>query len=476
MTLRAALRATMALVAVSLASALPADAQTVTPPGGAVFGIGAGATSVSAAVVMTMPNGTKIPIGVLNPTTGAFAPSGLGAVQTTAAQALSAAQSSLQPGNALSELVAVSAAARTNLGLGTAATLPVGSGGVASYGDNRIPSPNATGDQQITGPDGATLGVVNVLPAFYGAVEALHFVPGNTNAGATLLCQHSGDSLLSQSVSCNIVMSGEGRFRTGGGDGLYLEVLPPGAPVASAVQMTPGTTANFAGVTYGCLPITQSSCVINITPTGSAGIAIGQGSQSTQQGAIAAGFNTTIFGNPFSFYSGHYASDRSGRGPSGGRCHQSSWVAVGSGAFTGGGNQDCSQTLATTITNATAAQLTVDGTSNVSAIRSVPVEPNGHGTFDAAIECSNLTSGDAAVWLFRGSFSRVVNTMRFPYLPAGYGTSLSGSTAAGGMGTMTLALTPNTTNGNFQFQATPPSGNTATISCDGRVYYMQRIG
>ncbi len=166
MKLRTALAAITALVSVALAAARPAEALQTAAPGGAVFVILPGATATSATVAMAMPSGVPIAIGVLNPTTGLFSPSGLGsetarataaegqnasgivangtAISTEATLArkneaanAAAAAAALQPGNALSELAAVSAAARANLGLGTAAVAGLGQpNGAASLGSS----------------------------------------------------------------------------------------------------------------------------------------------------------------------------------------------------------------------------------------------------------------------------------------------------------------------------------------------------
>ncbi len=153
MKLRTALAAMTALLSVAFVAARPVEALQAAAPGGAVIVILPGATATSATVAKAMSNGVPIAIGVLNPTTGLFSPSGLDseiaraiaaegqnassiaangtAMSTEAALArknestnAAAAAAALQPSNALSEL----AAARVNLGLGTAATMGVGLG------------------------------------------------------------------------------------------------------------------------------------------------------------------------------------------------------------------------------------------------------------------------------------------------------------------------------------------------------------
>ncbi len=108
MKLRTALAATIALVSVALTAARPAEALQAAAPGGAVFVILPGATATSATVAMAMPNGVPIAIGVLNPTTGLFSPSGLGSetARATAAEvsngtAISAEKSRAQAAESL---------------------------------------------------------------------------------------------------------------------------------------------------------------------------------------------------------------------------------------------------------------------------------------------------------------------------------------------------------------------------------------
>ncbi len=80
--LLAALIATTALTSIALVPVQPAAALAPTPPDGAVFAILPGATVTAATVVMQTPGRMPIPIGVLNPTTGTFVPSGLSAVHS----------------------------------------------------------------------------------------------------------------------------------------------------------------------------------------------------------------------------------------------------------------------------------------------------------------------------------------------------------------------------------------------------------
>ena len=107
MNLRAVLAATISLVSVALMAALTTAAQTTPkPPGGAAFVVMPDASATAATVGIQMPSGVLIRIGVLNPTTGVFSPSGLGseigraiaseqANATAAASALTAANAAV---------------------------------------------------------------------------------------------------------------------------------------------------------------------------------------------------------------------------------------------------------------------------------------------------------------------------------------------------------------------------------------------
>ncbi len=167
MKLRAALVATTALVSIALVMPV-ASQQAVQPPAGAVFGILPGTTSTVATVVMTMPNGTKVPIGVLNPATGSFAPTGLAGEAATARQneANNASTAAAAQAKANAAFPAASAGAAASMGVGTTP------GTVAAGNDNRIVG--AVQSSTLGQPNGpAQLSSVGKLPYFVAQSIAL---------------------------------------------------------------------------------------------------------------------------------------------------------------------------------------------------------------------------------------------------------------------------------------------------------------
>lgn len=325
-------------------------------------------------------------------------------------------------------------------------------------------SPSTHGASPIYSPDAAVQAIIGWVPGNTTPGEIPTLLPGIFGAGATYYCGTSSPNTNSASVACNLVAQHQGNLNFGNGSGMLFQMLDPGGIVNSFIQYTPGqpgaTIANsILFQATGRNQITSSQ--ILFYPL-SAGVGLGQSTQANGAGCVAAGSGAKCFGQG-SFASGTNAYDFSSFGV---RVFQGQ--SIGN---TNGTNQLWEQTLQRNITSTTALRLTVDGGSGVSNTVSMPVQANGHGSFNIDVECTDMTSGDTAYWVVSGSFSAVVSAFR---LTAKTGDA-SAIVASGTLATITLAVTADTTNTNFSVLVTPPAANAHTIACSAIGRWMQRI-
>lgn len=328
----------------------------------------------------------------------------------------------------------------------------------------------ATGDGIEQGATGAVGAKIGNLPNNISSIEIAHLLPGIAGAGATMLCERATPHT-TRPVSCRIVASGEGQVTLGGGDGIYGAFLPPGGPVAAFVTFTPSLVSApspniaFMGVanTLGA----GGSLAINV-PTA---VALGPSSLANGTGSIAAGKSVQSYGVG-SFAAGNNAYDWI---MSGARVYMS---AIASDGHLGG-NQIWEQTLQSKMTGSSAVRMSIDGSTSYLGGQSVPLlnatqtsSFGMHGTFKIDAECTDLTTGDSAIWLVSGSFVNIANPLRLPYTSGtGYPVSSDAS-----LSTMTLTVSADTTNNNLNITPTPPGGNSHTISCTASARWMEKIG
>lgn len=340
----------------------------------------------------------------------------------------------------------------------------IGSNG-APFGSaavNDINAPNATGATQVLGPDGSVQMRVNLIPGNTFPIEYPTPIAGISGAGGTWACL----STASANVGCNFVSQGNGGQVFANYYGKFAEFITPAGVISSHYTYTPGTLT-------GTYPNTNIVSEIAEQGAASAGWqfnSAGQGFAFGNLGKAIGAYSVALGNFPISFgtgalVSGNFAYDFSGYGV---RCHES---AATTSSGPNGSNELCEQTLQVKITDAlTTHRMTVDGSTGVTNTVSVPFQPTSHGTFKLDVECTNMTTGDSAVWFVQGGFTNVVSALRLPFT-AGTGAPMSGS---GGLSTMTLAVVPDVANQNLSIIPSPPSGNTATLNCTAIARWMQR--
>jgi hypothetical protein len=297
-------------------------------------------------------------------------------------------------------------------------------------------SPDFAGNSPIYGPDGAVEALTGWVP---GATQPITFpmlLPGVYGAGGTFLC-----SSPKASVDCNFVTAGGGNLNFGNGDGMMVQFVDPGGTINGSLRVTLGGTSNPGPVYIDTVAHYDAINVPLILRGSGGGVGLGHPAAANASDCISAGGGTSCYG------AGHPVSASPGT------------------------NQVCEQTLWAQTSAAAPVRLSVTGAAAYSKTLSVPLQTNGHGSFDISLDCTDLTTGDLAGWKAIGNFVSVVAALRLLNV-AGVGQA---SATAGVLSSASLTVTADAANSNLNITVTPPAGNTHTITCGAVVRWMQTI-